>query len=72
MRHGVAQVFIVLTKRDFRRVSDNSGHCAWVRKQFLPWPSVGYHSVAVKLWKDHELSSGRTARLGRGYVALES
>ena len=28
--------------------------------------------MAVELWQDHELSSGRTAWLGWEYVALES
>ena len=38
----------------------------------MPRSSVGCRNVAVQLSEDHELSPGRTARRGRGYVALES
>ena len=59
-------------KRAFRRFSDNSGHCAWVRKRVLSRSFVGSRNVAVHLSEDHELSSGRTVRRGRGYATLES
>ena len=81
MKNGHEQIFLAPTKKafsraykrsDLRRFSDISGHCAWIRKRFLPRSSIGYHTVAVELWYYHELSSGCIARLGQGYMARKA
>ena len=50
MRLEDAQVLSCLQKKEIFDDSVTAGHCAWIRKQFLPRPSVGYHTVAVELW----------------------
>ena len=36
-------------KKDLPRFSDNCGHGAWIRKRFLPRPSVGSPALVTEL-----------------------
>ena len=46
--------------KGFRRFGDNSGHGAWIRKQFLPRSSVGCPAVVTELSCPRKPSSGST------------